>query len=86
MLKVWNTCADQKGVHTDNNLFLYVEGEGREGPNTIKKRVIFGPPAKRRLNGVSLASRGWPNIECRLGSFVIFRESGTVFLRNLIAM
>ena len=32
-----------------------------------------GPPAKRHLNGVSLACRCWPKIECRLGSFVAFQ-------------
>ena len=35
----------------------------REDPNTT-------PPAKRHLNGVSLAYRGWPYIECWLRSFV----------------
>ena len=34
---------------------------------------IIGPPAKRHWNGVSLTSRWWPNIECWLGSFVIFQ-------------
>ena len=37
------------------------------------KRAIIGPPAKRHLNGVSLACRRWPNIECWLGSLVIFQ-------------
>ena len=32
------------------------------------KWAIIGPPAKRHLNGVSLACRWCPNIECRLGS------------------
>ena len=45
-------------------------GEG--GPKYHYERVIIGPPAKRRLNGVSLACRSWPNIECWLGSFMIF--------------
>ena len=36
------------------------------------KRAIFGTPAKRHLNGVSLVCRWWPNMECMLGSFVIF--------------
>ena len=35
-------------------------------------------------NGVSLVCRWWPNIECWLGSFVIFRGSGPVLLRNPI--
>ena len=34
------------------------------------------PPAKRHFNGVSLAGRRWPNIECWLGSFfLLFRGS-----------
>ena len=33
--------------------------------------AIIGPPAKRHLNGVSLAGQCWPNIECWLGSFVL---------------
>ena len=32
----------------------------------------MGPPAKRHLNGVSLACPLWLNIEWWLGSFVIF--------------
>ena len=42
------------------------------------KRAINGPSAKRHLNGVSLAGRWWPNIECWIGSFVILRGSGPV--------
>ena len=48
------------------------------------KRAIIGPPTKRHLNGVSLACRSWPVIECWLGSFMIFRGSGPVLLRNPI--
>ena len=36
----------------------------------LMKGVIIGPQAKRHLNGVSLASGQWPNIECWLCSFV----------------
>ena len=39
----------------------------------IKMRSIIGPPAKRHLNGVSLAGRYWLNTKCWLGSFVIFQ-------------
>ena len=57
--------------------------EGREDSNTT-----FSRPSSARqrtpLNGVPLAYRWWPNIECWLGSFVIFRGSGPVFLRNPI--
>ena len=44
-------------------------------------------PAKRHLNGVLLANRWRPNIECLLGSFENFenfRGSGQVLLRNPI--
>ena len=34
------------------------------------KQAIIDPPAKRHLNGVLLAARWWPNIECWLSSFV----------------
>ena len=40
------------------------------------KQVIIGPPVKHHLNGVSLACRWWPNIECWLGSFVIVQGIG----------
>ena len=43
-------------------------------------RAIIGPPTKCHLNCVSLACRRWPNIECLLGSFVIFRGSCPVLL------
>ena len=46
--------------------------------------AINGPPAKRHLNGVSLAGRWRPNIECCIGSLVILRRSGPVLLRNPI--
>ena len=41
------------------------------------KRVTIGSPGKCHLNGVSLASRWCPNIECWLGSFVIFQGMRT---------
>ena len=53
-------------------------------PNTTKRGVIISQPAKRHLNGVSLAGRLWPNIECWLSSFVNIRGSGPVLLRNHI--
>ena len=36
-------------------------------------RANIGSPAKRHINGVSLACRLWPNIECWLGGFVLFQ-------------
>ena len=37
------------------------------------KRAIMGPQAKHHLNGTSLAGRRCPNIDCWLGSLVIFQ-------------
>ena len=41
------------------------------------KRAIIGQPMKHHLNGVSLACRRWPNIECWLDNFVIFQRVRT---------
>ena len=38
----------------------------------------------KHLNGVSLACRWWPNIECLLESFVFFRGFAPVLIRNPI--
>ena len=59
---------------------------GREDPKTTKKRAIIGPPAKHHLNGVSLAGRLWPNIECPLGSFMIFHGIQTSIDNKPIAL
>ena len=47
--------------------------EGREDPNKYHhyKQAVMDPPAKRHSNGVLLARLWWPNIECRIGRFVI---------------
>ena len=50
---------------------------GWSGKRYHFKRAIIGPPAKCHLNGVSLACQWWPNIECWLGSFVIFQSIRT---------
>ena len=55
-------------------------GEG--GSKYHYKRAIIGPPAKCHLNGFSLVCWWRPNIECWLDSFVIFRGSRPVLLRN----
>ena len=44
------------------------------------------PANETPLNGVSLACRLWPNIECWLGSFAILRGSGRVLLKNYISV
>ena len=46
------------------------------------KWAIISPPAKRHLNGISLASWCWPNIKCWLGSFVIFQGIWTRIVRK----
>ena len=55
------------GSKFDNFIFFLVGS-----PNTAKKAII-GPSAKRHLNGVSLVGDDGPNVECWLGSFVIFQ-------------
>ena len=55
--------------------FLVDEGRG-------DKRALIGPSSKRHLIGASLAGRVWPNIEYLFGSFVLFRGSRQVLLRN----
>ena len=46
------------------------------------KHAIIGTPAQRHLNGVSLADRWWPNIECCFGSFVIFQGIRTSIVKK----
>ena len=50
---------------------------GERGSKYHYKRAIIGLPAKCHLNGVSLVGRWWPNIECWLGSFMIFQGGGS---------
>ena len=44
--------------------FVFLVDDGRKYPKPHYKRAIIGPPAKRHLNGVSLAGGLMPNIEC----------------------
>ena len=69
----------QRGSNFDG-FFLVWWGEDRSKYHY--KRAIIGLPAKHHLNGVSLMCRWWPKIECWFGSFVIFRGSRPVLLRN----
>ena len=71
----------QRGSNADNVFFSMM---GEELSRYHYKRALFGPPAKRHLNGVSLACRFWPKIESWLGSFTILRGSGPVLLKNPI--
>ena len=63
-----------------HNFFFMWGGRIKTPPSAGHHR----PAAKRHLNGVSLACRRWPYIECWLSSFVILRGSGPVLLRNPI--
>ena len=78
----------QRGSIFDNGFFLsffFFFLEGRDDPNKYHyKRALIGLPAKRHLNGVSLACRLWPKIECWYGSLWFFNGSGPVLLRNPI--
>ena len=73
-------CTDQKsfarGGPTLTFLFFFFLGRHY-------KWAIISPPAKRHFNGILLARRSWPNIECWLG-FLVFRGTGPVLLRNFI--
>ena len=60
----------QRGSKFDNVFFSWW---GDRGSKYHYKWAIIGPPVKRHLNDVSLVGRWWPNIECWLGIFVIFR-------------
>ena len=53
-----------------SSFFYWWEGRGSKYHNM---RANIVPPAKRHLNGVSLACRWWLNIECCLGSLVPFQ-------------
>ena len=85
-LSVTTTCADPesivRGGPTLTKFFFSIMGE--ELSKYHFKRAIFGPPAKRHLNGVSLACRLRPKIESWLGSFTIIRGSGPVLLKHYI--
>ena len=71
-LEVSTTCADPGSFvrgGTTLTLFSFFSWWGEWGSKLYQyKRATIGPPAKRHLNDVSLA-----NIECLLGSFVIFQ-------------
>ena len=67
------TCADPESfVRGGPNLItffcFFFSWWGDRGSKYRYKWAIIGPPAKRHLNGVSLAGRWWPNIECWVGS------------------
>ena len=66
----------QRGVFWQRFLFhLFFNWRGEGGSKIHYKRAIIG---------ASLAYWWWPNIGCLLGSFVVFRGSGQILLRNPI--
>ena len=71
----------QRGPNFENLFFSLMSR--RRNKILLLKRSIIGPPAKRRLNGVSQACRWCLYIESWLGSFVILRGSGPVLLKKL---
>ena len=71
----------QRGSNLDHVFFSLM---GEELSKYHYQRAIFGPPANRHSNGVSLAYRLWPRIESWLGSFTILRGSGPVLLKKTI--
>ena len=84
-LSITTTCVDPESfVREGPTLTFFFSLMGEELSKYHYKRALFGPPAKRHLNGVSLACRFWPKIESWLGSFTILRGSGAVLLKNPI--
>ena len=73
------TCADPESfVRGGPNLitfffFFFFSCLGERGSEYHYKWAIISPPAKRHINGVSLAGRWWPNTECWLVSFVVLQ-------------
>ena len=67
---------------TFNNVFFQLMRGGRIQAEYHYKRAIIDPPAKRHLNGVFAGM----SMMVQLGSFVIFRRSGPVLLRNLFVI
>ena len=70
----------QRGSNLDNVFFSLM---GEELSKYHYQRAIFGPPANRHSNGVSLAYRLWPKIESWFGSFTILSGSRPVLLKKL---
>ena len=73
------SCADPenfvRGGQTLTTFLFSWWGVG--GSKYHYKRAIIGLPAKRHLNGASLACWWWPNIKFWLGRFVIFQGTLT---------
>ena len=65
--------------------FSFLVYERRGSKNHLKKAII-DLPAKHFLNGVSLACKSWPNIECWLCSLVIFQGIWTSIAKKYIAL
>ena len=68
-------------IWSGSELFFFFKGERIQ---ISLKADHHQPASETPLNGVSLACRWWPNVECWLGSFENFKGSGPVLLRNSI--
>ena len=79
MYAIVGTCVrgSRKFCRRGSTLITFFSWWGEVGSKYDYKWATIGPPAKRHFNGVSLTFRWWPNIECGLGSFVIFQEIRT---------
>ena len=56
-----------------NLILFFFSWWGDRGSKYHYKWAIIGPPAKHHLNGVSMAGRWLPKIECWLCIFVVFQ-------------
>ena len=66
--------GSRKSFQRRSNFLTFVfRWLGDRGSKYHYELAIIGSPAKRHLNGVSLAGRWWPNTECWLVRFVVLQ-------------
>ena len=76
------TCADTESFGRGSPILTFFRRW--EDPNTHLKRAIIVPPAKRHLNGVSLAGRWWQTLNASFVALWFSRGSGPILLINPI--
>ena len=77
----WIPFGSDLDPNSDNVFFVFFKGERIQ---ISLKAGHHRPASETPLNGISLACRWWPNVECWPGRFDNFRGSGPVLLRNSI--
>ena len=77
----WIPFGSDLDPNSDNVFIFFFKGERIQ---ISLKAGHHWPASETPLNGVSMAWRWWPNVECWLGSFENSRGSGPVLLRNSI--